>query len=159
MTTSIPHPKCPNTFTIDFGRELVEYLGGNPDAIQDNWCWKELGKQYLELQGRAERYFEAAETGNPTYAAYQICRNCGSDREWAEKVIETAQTGDPALTAYRMCRNCGSASEWAEGIIETARIGDPAGAAHLMCRDCNSTREWAEGVKRRWRERKADNDD
>ncbi len=32
-------PKCPENFTVNFGRKLVSYLGGYASIIQDNWCW------------------------------------------------------------------------------------------------------------------------
>jgi len=79
-------PKCPNKFTIDFARELVKYLGGDPTKINNRDCWRSLVRKYPELREKAEKYFATAKTGDPARAAYLMCRACGSSREWAEGV-------------------------------------------------------------------------
>lgn len=83
-------PACPNEFTIDFARKLIEALGEDSSPIQDNWCWKDLAKHYLakhypNLRKKVENYFEKAKTGDPSYAAYLMVRDCESSREWADR--------------------------------------------------------------------------
>lgn len=41
--------KVPNKLTVAFGRELVEYLGGDPAPIKDGWCWEQFIRQYPDL--------------------------------------------------------------------------------------------------------------
>ena len=113
-------PKCPCYFTVDFGRELVAYLGGDPAPIQDYWCWGDFAKQYPELRRGAEKYFEQeatqGTTGDPSEAVYWMVFFCGSSRAWAESVIERAKVGYPGLAAEKMALHCGSSQEWANGV-------------------------------------------
>ena len=105
-------PNCPDSFTAQFGIELVKYLGGDPAPIQNNWCWSEFAKQYSELIPLAEKYFAAATTGDPGYAAYCMVMYCGGSREWAEGVITAATTGDPINAAHLMVMILGSDDIW-----------------------------------------------
>jgi nitrate/TMAO reductase-like tetraheme cytochrome c subunit len=139
-------PKCQDSFNAAFARNLAIYLGGDPQKVRPNWCWREFGLAYPELREKIERYLATAKTGNPSWGAYWMCRDCGSTRQWAQKVIARAKTGDPAWAAYAMSRDCGSPQEWAQKVIERVDTGDPAWAAYGMCRDCGSLREWAEMV-------------
>jgi len=143
-------PECPEEFTTDFGRQLVEYLGGDSAPIENYWCWKHFAKHYPELREKAERYFETATTGNPAYAAYCMAHYCGSDREWAERIIERTTIGDPAEAAYAMVCDCGSDRKWAERIIERAETGDPAEAAFQLVYNAGADPEWAECVSRKF---------
>ena len=79
-------PECPYEFDARFGYRLVKFLGGDPSKIYEGWCWKDFAKHYPELRKPAEQYFESATTGNPSWAAYWMCIDCGSSREWAEGV-------------------------------------------------------------------------
>ena len=108
--------ECPDIFTVEFGRQLVAELGGDPSKIKDDWCWKQFGENFKDLVPKAEMYLASATTGNPAEAAYMMYQYCGSSREWAEGVIASATTGNPANAAYWMCCNCGSSREWAKGV-------------------------------------------
>ena len=79
-------PICPEVFTTAFARELIEFLGGDSSKIEDSDCWRSLGKKYKHLRGKVEEYFENAEIGDPSYAAYYMVYFCGSSREWAEGI-------------------------------------------------------------------------
>ena len=35
-------PECPDEFTVEFARKLVEYLGGDPAPIKNDWDWEKL---------------------------------------------------------------------------------------------------------------------
>ena len=39
--------------TIDFARELVKHLGGDPAPIQEDWCWRQFCEQYPDLIEKA----------------------------------------------------------------------------------------------------------
>ena len=150
-------PECPKFFTIEFARELIEYLGGDPTPIEDDWYWEEFARTYPELRKKAERYFESAQTGDPSWAACHMHRCCGSSQEWAERVIENARTGDPAIAAYQMHRFCGSSHEWAERVIESAQVGNPDWAASKMVHFHGSSPKWAKSIKRRWEKEQKNN--
>ena len=45
-------PKCPDEFDVDFGRKLVEYLGGDPALIIDWWCWEESRLDFEVLKNK-----------------------------------------------------------------------------------------------------------
>ena len=109
-------PKCPETFTTEFGRQLIGWLGGNVSIIRNNWCWRDFATAFFAFRSQVEQYFAEATVGNPADAAYWMCWRCGSSREWAERVIEQAKTGDPAQAAYWMWKCCGSSQEWAESV-------------------------------------------
>ena len=87
-------PICPDVFDVHFGRELVEYLGGDASIIEDDDCWNEFGKKFPELIEPAMRYFEQAETGDPAFAAADLVHYCGAPVERAMRVCE-APTGAP----------------------------------------------------------------
>jgi hypothetical protein len=144
-------PRCPDICDVAFGRKLVAYLGGDPTAIKDRWCWSDFAREYRKLRSGAERYFATARTGNPALAAYYLVHHWGSDPAWAEGVVERARTGDPAWAAYCLVWDCHSDRAWAEGVVERARTGELALAAYSLVRDCGSDRAWAEGVVERAR--------
>ena len=79
-------PKCPDMFDVVFGRNLVRWLGGDASLVASGWCWKNFSRAFPQLRTKAEKYFAAANTGNPAWAAYRMVRDCDSDRAWAEKV-------------------------------------------------------------------------
>ncbi len=115
-------PECPERFTVDFGRKLIAYLGGDASIIKDSWCWKDFAKHFSHLREKAEKYFEEAQEGDPSWAAYNMHVYCGSSKEWTEKVIENAKTGDPAWCAYLMRKYYGSSKEWLDKVINNAKL-------------------------------------
>ena len=46
--------------SIGFARLLVAELGGDPEPIEDDWCWEELLKHYAKLMPKAVEWFVAA---------------------------------------------------------------------------------------------------
>ncbi|MFH1742554.1 MAG: hypothetical protein ABIH23_26415 [bacterium] len=134
-------PACPDEFTLDFARELVAYLGGDPTQIIEGDCWGSLGKKYAALMPKVMRYFERAKKGNVAIAAYSLCRDCNAPLDWAKRQIEHS-TGDVAWAAYSLCRYCGAPLDWSQRQIERG-IGDVAWAASLLCRYCGAPPDWA----------------
>ena len=57
---------CPNIFTVDWWKEFVEYLGGDPSATRNKWDWQE----------KAEKFFENAKTGDPSFGAFCLVDDC-----------------------------------------------------------------------------------
>ena len=106
----------PDTFDLEFARQIVTHLGGDASLIADGDCWSSLGKKYAALLPAFENCIASAKTGDPALAAYRMVHYCGSAKEWAEKVIAAAKTGNPALAAYLMVHYGGSAKEWAEKV-------------------------------------------
>ena len=145
-------PICPDVFGVEFGRELVEYLGGDASIIEDDDCWKEFGKKFPELIEPAMRYFENATTGNPARAATNLVHFCGASLERAMRVCENAATGDPAWAAYWLVSNCGAPVEWAMRICEQAETGSPSWAAYWLVSECRASVEWYNElkIKRGW---------
>ena len=141
--------ELPRTLDAEFGRALVAELGGDPEPIEDEWCWRDFARAYPELREKAEAWFAAATAGEAAWAAYCMAYYCGSSRKWAERVIAAATAGDPSWAAYCMARDCGSSREWAEGVIAAAKTGTPADAAYWMVNDCGSSSEWAKEVAAR----------
>lgn len=155
MTRKKPErPKCPDVFSVEFGRKLVAYLGGDPAPIKNSWCWSEFFVEYPDLQKGAEQYFASATEGDPAQAASWMACYWRSPRKWAERIIESAETGDPAWSAYRMALHGGSSLKWAKRVIETTTVGDPTEAARMMWLDFDVPYEWAQQVGDRQAERK-----
>ena len=109
-------PKCPEDFTVEFGKNLISYLGGNISLIEENDCWKEFSKKFPELKDKVEKYFEKClelQEGNVSQAAYYMCYYKISSKSWAESIIEK---DDNSRYAYLMCKFCGSSKSWYESI-------------------------------------------
>ena len=139
---TIQPPTCPTYFNYDFGRTLVEYLGGDPTLVNNNDCWPEFAKKFPHLLKPAMAYFESATTGEPARAAYYLARYCKADLTWAQTVIQNAQTGDPALAAYCLARHCKADLTWAQAVIQNAQTGNPAYAAYCLVRHCKADLNW-----------------
>ena len=131
-------PKCLEYLDTNFGKELIQYLGGNPDLIEENDCWEEFAEKFPELKEKAENYFEEE---NSSEAAYWMYYFCNSSKEWAEKIIEK---NNNSRYVYYMCCNRNSSKSWAEKIIEK---NNDSKFAYYMCCNCNSSKSWAEKIK------------
>ncbi len=140
--------KCPNDFTVDFGRKLIKYLDPTADIsiIEDRWCWRKFGKQFKYLESKVMEYFEQVKEGNPSLAVYNLVYYCGFNIKWAEDIIVNCKIGNPSFAAYLMVVYCGSDKKWAENIISNSKIANPSYIAYLMVKYCNSDRKWAENI-------------
>lgn len=113
MKTKIKNlPECPSFFDVPWAKKFLSALGADTSIIKDNWCWEDFGKHFQKYKKVFENFLENAKTGDPSWAAYILCRDFGSPKEWAEKTIENAKTGNPSLAAHFMCRHCGSSEKW-----------------------------------------------
>jgi hypothetical protein len=74
--------------TIESAREIVEYLGGDPSIIRDDWCYPQLKEAFPELKEAYFELIEKATTGNVAFAAYLAGINLGMPRERVFAVIE-----------------------------------------------------------------------
>ncbi len=96
---NIEKPKCPEFFTTDFTMSLVRYFGEDDSVIKYNWTWEDVIRQFPHLKEKIEKYFEEANEGNLSYAAFSLHEQSVSSRELAEKIIEKDKTGDSAWAA------------------------------------------------------------
>lgn len=101
--------------TVQFGRELIRYLGGDPTPIEDNWCWEDFARHYLELRPLLERFLEECRGGNIAMWTASLCIYCGSDSSWAEEQIERG-IGDVTSAHYFLCTGIDPTNERAEAI-------------------------------------------
>jgi len=88
-------PACPKVFTIKFARKLVRYLGGDASKIDENDCWESLGNKFPNLIPKAMKYFEKARTGDTSWAAYYLVRDCKVNVKWAMGIIEKPKQENP----------------------------------------------------------------
>ena len=114
------------TLDIPFARQFVVELGGDPEPIQDNWCWEDFGRAYPELAPAAMAWF--AEVGD-AWSAYRIAQYCGGDVGQAMAVAEKAKD---VWVAYELAQNCGADVGWAMGVAEEA---EDAWVACRLARD------------------------
>ncbi len=144
---------------LSFWRQLIEYLGGDPDYIDGpQFGWPQFGARYPHLRKRLQAYFQTEATGNQRMGlADRMLSYFGSPVGWARMMIETADSGAKGEWAVKLVgKSAVEGSDgvaefeadraWARGIIETATSGDPAHAALRLHAGNGSTRAWAEGV-------------
>ena len=97
---TVDRPECPSSlgYDGDFGRRLVEYLGGDPSP--GPWFWCELGEKYPELTEPAFEFFRTARDGNPAYGIALLARYGGLDPERAVAALQELRLGDPGWAIY-----------------------------------------------------------
>ena len=87
-------PECPKDgdgFTPEWLRSLVEYLGGDPSPIKDDWDFYEvlIRERYeRELKTKMEDYFASVESPYAAEAARLMNLYWNSPIEWAQDIIE-----------------------------------------------------------------------
>ncbi len=140
--------KCPNNFTVDFGKKLIEYLDPTADIsmIKYNWCWKDFGEQFKYLESKIMRYFEQVKEGEPVKAVFYLIHYCKYNIEWGKKTIENNQIGQFAYYTYLMASNHYCTCQWAEKIIENSQSEDRNKAILKMLIVNNSKQSWFKTV-------------
>jgi len=139
-------PDCPYDFDVEFGKQLVKYLGGDVSKVKKKDCWWDFAKKFPELLNPAMKYFEEATAGAPSGAAYYLMVYGAAPLEWAMRVVENAKTGNPSWEAYKLTKY-GAPLKWAMKVIENAKTGYPSSAAYWLVRDCKAPLEWYEKLK------------
>ncbi len=126
--------KCPDEFTVKFGKRLVKYLDPMIDIsiINRYWCWKDFESKFGYLKPKVIKYFEQVKEGNPSLAIYNLTHHCNFDKKWAEDFISNCKIGDPSYAAYLMVRDCNSDYKWIKNIISNCKVGDPSYIIYLM---------------------------
>ena len=142
-------PKCPDHFNTDFGRSLVDYLGGDSSKIKDRDCWPRFAVVFPELREAAMKYFAEVKTGEPSAAIYYMVKYCEAPLDWGMRVIANMKVGNPSLAVYYMVSDCRAPLEWGMKVIENTTTGDPSWAAYLMVKYCGAPREWYEKIRKK----------
>jgi len=121
--------------------EKIKDISDKEPSDTESLKARSVAVQWVIEQGK--KRIENMDSGNPSWAAYNMVRNGYAEPEWVMKVIENTTTGNPPWAAFLMVRHGYTEPEWAMKLIENATTGDPSEAAYHMVRYKLAKPEWA----------------
>ena len=146
-------PTCPDStgFTPAFMRRMIAYFEDVDEAeielIGKAGMWPTLGTHYKHLIPKFEKFFLAAEEGDPLHALYHMNMYCGTSLHTLIHAIEVGCTGEPSCVAAWLVQRKLVDADWVKVIIEqnTTRQDTPH-AAVILFKDNLADLEWVKGI-------------